>query len=56
MVETGATPEDLAAVPLAQRKYAALNERAMVRKALTIDDYMSKPFIAEPFRAADFTT
>ena len=56
MVETGATPEDLAAVPLAQRKYAALNERAMVRKALTIDDYMSKPFIAAPFRAADCTT
>jgi acetyl-CoA acetyltransferase len=55
MIETGATPEDLASVPLAQRQYAAKNERAMINKPMTLDEYMAKDFVAEPFRAADCT-
>jgi acetyl-CoA acetyltransferase len=53
MIETGTTPEHLAAVVMAQREYAMQNERAMRRKPISLDDYMSAPFVVEPFRAAD---
>ncbi|WP_209121003.1 thiolase [Alkalihalobacillus sp. BA299] len=56
MIETGATYEDLAAVAIAQRKYAELNERAVIRKPLTMDDYLESPWIVDPFRKADCTT
>ena len=56
MIETGADYEDLAAVALAARTYAALNERAVVRRPLTLDEYMAAPFIADPYRAADCTS
>jgi acetyl-CoA acetyltransferase len=55
MIETGADNEDLAAVALAQRKYAVLNERAILRKPLTLDEYFSSPFIVDPFRVVDCT-
>lgn len=56
MIETGATYEDLAAVPLAQRRHAMLNERAVVRTPLTLQDYFESPMIADPFRVADCTS
>lgn len=56
MIETGATEDDLAAVPIAQRRYAALNDRAIVRAPLTIDEYKASPFVAEPFRIPDCTS
>ncbi len=56
MIETGAGYDDLGAVVLAQRKYAALNERAIVRSPLTLDGYHNSPFVADPFRAADCTS
>ena len=56
MIETGATYEDLAAVPIAQRKYAELNERAIIRKPLTLNDYLQSPMIADPFRLVDCTS
>ena len=56
MIETGAGHDDLGAVVLAQRKYAALNERAIVRTPLTLDEYYDSPFVADPFRAADCTS
>ena len=56
MIETGAGYDDLGAVVLAQRKYAALNERAIVRSPLTLDEYYDSPFVADPFRAADCTS
>jgi acetyl-CoA acetyltransferase len=56
MIETGATEEDLASVPIQQRKFAALNERAMVRRPLSLAEYLDEPMIADPFRAADCTT
>jgi acetyl-CoA acetyltransferase len=55
MVETGATEEDLATVPMIQREYAKLNARAMVRDSLTLDEYRESPMIAAPFRLADCT-
>lgn len=56
MHEVGATEADLAAVAVAQRAYAELNERAILRKPLDLESYRNSPWIAEPFRAADCTT
>jgi acetyl-CoA acetyltransferase len=56
MIETGAGCEDLAAVALAQRRYAELNERAIVRRPLTLDEYLAEPFVADPYRASDCTS
>jgi len=56
MIETGAGYEDLASVALAQRSYAANNPRAIVRKPLSLDEYMAMPLIADPFRAPDCTS
>jgi acetyl-CoA acetyltransferase len=56
MIETGATIEDIAAVPIAQRKYAMMNERAIIKKPLTFEDYLESPLIADPFRKADCTS
>ena len=56
MIETGFTYRDLAYVVSAQRDYAALNDRAMQRKPLAIDEYLETPFIVDPFRKADCTT
>lgn len=56
MIETGASIEDLAAVPIAQRKYAMLNDRAIIKKPLTFEDYLESPMIADPFRKVDCTS
>jgi acetyl-CoA acetyltransferase len=53
MVETGATQEDIGAVPIAQRRYAETNPRAMLRKPLSAEDYATSRFIAEPFHLHD---
>lgn len=55
MIETGATEEDLAAVPIAQRRWAAMNDRALVTAPLDIDGYRAAPMIADPFRLPDCT-
>jgi acetyl-CoA acetyltransferase len=54
--ETGGSEEDLAAVAIAQRDYAVRNERAVVRKPLDLESYLSSPMVAEPFRVADCTS
>ena len=56
LLETGHTADDLVHVALAQRRYAALNERAMVKRPLTRDDYLAAPFLVEPFRYPDCTS
>jgi acetyl-CoA acetyltransferase len=56
MIETGATQEDLGAVAVEQRKYAALNERAIRRSLMTIDEYMDAPWVVEPFHSVDCTS
>jgi acetyl-CoA acetyltransferase len=55
LIETGATNDDLAEVAIAQREWATLNERAMLRKPLTIDEYYAAPWVADPFRVPDCT-
>jgi acetyl-CoA acetyltransferase len=54
--ETGQSERDLGHVAIAQRKYAQLNERAMLRKPLDMEAYLASPYIAAPFRIADCTT
>jgi len=56
LLETGGTAEDLAAVPIAQRRWAAANERAIRRSPLTFEEYLQTPMVADPFRAPDCTT
>jgi acetyl-CoA acetyltransferase len=56
MIETGATEDDLAAVPIQQRRYAAANDRAIVRAPLTMDDYRAAGYVAEPYRIPDCTS
>lgn len=55
LVETGQSAEDLGAIPIAQRKYAVLNDRAIQSKPLDQAGYLASPMIADPFRAADCT-
>ncbi|HEX6311228.1 MAG TPA: acetyl-CoA acetyltransferase [Acidimicrobiia bacterium] len=55
LIETSQDERDLAAVALAQRPYAAANERAFRRRPLTLGDYLAEPFVVEPFRASDCT-
>lgn len=52
--ETGATPEQIGWVPVASSEFAANNPHAVFcDKAITIDDYLASPIIADPIRAAD---
>lgn len=54
--ETGGSERDLAAVAMAQRAYAQANERAILRRPLDLDGYLTSPVVAEPFRVADCTS
>lgn len=56
MIETGATQDDLAAVALAQREYAAANPRAVRRDPLSAADYDAAPWLVEPYKTVDCTT
>ena len=55
LYETGQGERELAAVVLAQRKYAQKNPRAIRRKPISLDEYQAAPFVVEPFRAPDCT-
>ena len=56
LYETGQTTEDLGRVAVAQRRYAQMNERAVLRKPLDREAYLASPWVAEPFRVADCTS
>jgi len=49
----GVAPEDLGRVAVNQRAFAMLNERAVMRMPLTMDDYLESRTIVEPFRLYD---
>ncbi|TQS45116.1 thiolase C-terminal domain-containing protein [Cryptosporangium phraense] len=49
MKERDVNHEQLAAVPVAQRRWAAANPRAFARDPLTVDDVLRSPLIAYPF-------
>jgi acetyl-CoA acetyltransferase len=48
MKEFGLTHEQLASVPVAQRRWSAYVPRAMYREPLTVDDVLASPMIAYP--------
>jgi acetyl-CoA acetyltransferase len=45
----GVTREQMAAIPIVQRRNAALNPKAIYREPLTLDAYMSARMISTPF-------
>ncbi len=52
MDKYGATPDDLAEIPLAQRGSAALNNMAIMRgKPMDRQSYFSEPHMVGPFAA-----
>ena len=53
MHEYGSTPETLAEIAVATRKWAQMNENATKRDELTIDDVMNSPVISSPLRLRD---
>jgi acetyl-CoA acetyltransferase len=55
LYETGQTSDDLAAVAIAQRRYAMDNERAFRRQPLDLNTYLETPFVVDPFRPQDCT-
>lgn len=55
LIETGQHSDDLGHVPVAQRKYALENPRAVMKKPLSYEDYLAAPMIADPFRLVDCT-
>jgi len=53
MHEYGATPEDFAAVAVAQRANATHNPRAFFRDPITVEDVLSSRVIADPLHLLD---
>ena len=53
MERFGTTSEDLGRIALLGRRHALDNERAMMRKPLTMDDYLASRWIVAPFRKFD---
>ena len=53
MHEFGTTSEQLAEIAVATRKWATLNEKAMMRDPITIQDVLNSRWIAEPLHLLD---
>jgi acetyl-CoA acetyltransferase len=53
MLRYGTKHEDLGRIAVLSRTNALDNERAMMRKPMTMDDYLASEWIAEPFRKFD---
>jgi acetyl-CoA acetyltransferase len=49
----GSTPEQLGHQAVAQREFAVLNEKALQRDPLTMEDYLSSRYISRPLRLFD---
>ena len=50
----GMTERELGEVAVAQRHWASLNDNAIMRKRITLDDYMNAQYICEPLRLFDY--
>jgi acetyl-CoA acetyltransferase len=50
----GTTSEQLGAISVAFRKHALLNPQAVMRKPITLADYLDARFICEPLRLLDY--
>lgn len=53
MHEFGTTREQLGAIAVTSRYHASLNDQAALRDPITLDDYLSARWIAEPFGLLD---
>jgi acetyl-CoA acetyltransferase len=53
MLRYGTTSEDLGQLAILSRNNALDNDRAMMRKPMTIDEYLASRWIVEPFRKFD---
>jgi acetyl-CoA acetyltransferase len=53
LAEIGGSEEDYGQIALNARKWAAMYERGVLTKPLTMDDYLSSRFVAEPLRLFD---
>jgi acetyl-CoA acetyltransferase len=53
MKECRISHAQLASVAVSQRQWAMPNERAWIRKPLTVDDVLASPFIAYPYHQAE---
>ena len=53
MLRYGTTYEDLGQMALLSRRHAVDNERAMMRKPLTMHDYLASRWIVDPFHLFD---
>ncbi len=53
MLQYGTTQEQLGQIAVQQRAQAVDNERALMRKPITLDDYMASRWVVEPFRLFD---
>ena len=49
----GTTQEQLGSVAISQRQWAGFNERATKRDPLSMEDYLSSPWVVEPFHVLD---
>ncbi len=50
----GTSEADLGQVAVAQRQWAAGNPNAVMRKPITIDDYLASAYVAEPLHIYDY--
>ena len=53
MLKYGTTNEDFGRIAVLSRTNALDNERAMMRKPMTMDDYLASRWIVDPFRMFD---
>ena len=53
MIKYGTTSEQTGAVAIAHRKHAGLNDRALEREPITMEDYLNSKMIVEPVRELD---
>jgi acetyl-CoA acetyltransferase len=51
----GTTEEQFGWIAVAQREWARMNPLALFREPLTIDQYLSRPYMVEPIRREDVT-
>ena len=54
MEEVGLTSAELGEVAVAQRLAACRNPNAIMRKPITVEDYLASPFICEPLHLFDY--
>ncbi|MCX5240373.1 MULTISPECIES: thiolase family protein [Streptomyces] len=52
-VDFGGSEEDYGHIAVNARRWSALNDRAVLRTPITMDDYLSSRYIAEPLRLFD---